>query len=220
MNRERRVEVKHEKIDLWGGFSEVHILTDDGVVFADSLAYGDGQQIALHGLNLDHHHHPHPHDLLDKHHHSHAGRNNCSPTSSSASYSGNESCGRESTTSSRRVRNETLDQRLERLRKNAERGKLRRMEETEEQRQRRLARNAERGKLRRMEESQSKREERLRKNAERQKARRSKESPDERKLRLWKNAERQRIRRNSLPSTMLVDGKTDFEDYTHHEHLL
>lgn len=67
--------------------------------------------------------------------------------------------------------------------------------ETESQRLRRLKKNAERGKLRRREESVDKRQERLRKNAERQKARRNMETTEERKLRLQLNAERQRVRR-------------------------
>lgn len=93
---------------------------------------------------------------------------------------------------------------------------------------RRLARNAERGKLRRMEESMDKREERLKKNAERQKARRNKETPEERQLRLWKNAERQRIRRSTMSGgseeildedgTMMV--KEEYLEFTTHDSLM
>lgn len=192
----RSPSIKHQP--YLDGFADASILA----------AYGDGQQIALHGIVHEQH-------LQQSRLHEEDG--NRVGFSSPRSSSGGESCSRESSTSSRRHRQESVGQRQERLRKNAERGKLRRLEETEDQRQRRLARNAERGKLRRMEESQDKRDDRLRKNAERQKARRNKESPEERQLRLWKNAERQRIRRST--STTAI--KVELSDCTvGYEHLL
>lgn len=167
-------------------------------------AYEDNHQIPLpsggggSGSSNNNHNH-----LLQHHHSPHEdGRDGHSSSVSTSS-------GGSSRESSRRLRHETSGQRQERLRKNAERGKLRRLEETDEQRNRRLARNAERGKLRRLEESPDKRSDRLKKNAERQKARRNKESPEERQLRLWKNAERQRIRRSSLTGI-----KIEFPDYS------
>lgn len=175
------------------GFGESSILA----------GYSDGHQLEIVQEQQQQLHQSH--SRLNEGRSSRGGFSSASPRSS-----GGESCSRESSGSSaggggegtsRRHRQETDSQREERLRKNAERGKVRRLEESEDQRQRRLARNAERGKLRRMEESRDKREERLKKNADRQKARRNKESPEERQLRLWKNAERQRIRRNQVSTT-------------------
>lgn len=167
-------------------------------------SYEDNHQIPLPtggvGGSSSNHNNNHSH-LLQHHHSPHHDGNQSSAGSTSSGGSSRES--------SRRLRQETSGQRQERLRKNAERGKLRRLEETDEQRNRRLARNAERGKLRRLEESPDKRSDRLKKNAERQKARRNKESPEERQLRLWKNAERQRIRRSSLTGI-----KIEFPDYS------
>lgn len=216
-----------------------HSMNDTTLVFADSplntilddkhhpgfsqLVYGDSHQIILHGSPTEsleivtshssHHDHLHIHD----HEHSHISREHEARSVREGSSSASTSSGGSCESSSRRLRLETATQRQERLRKNAERGKLRRLEETEEQRQRRLARNAERGKLRRLEESLDKRSERLKKNAERQKARRNRESPEERQLRLWKNAERQRIRRSTLNGI-----KIEFPDYSSgiSEHLL
>lgn len=189
-------------------------------VFGDSgnlLAYGDSQQIGLHDVIIvtepsspEHHH--------SRLHEESVGAGSCNSHSSNSGSGIGDSCSESNCSISRRRRRlETVSQRQERLRKNAERGKMRRLEETDEQRHRRLARNAERGKLRRMEESQAKREERLRKNAGRQKARRNQETPEERQLRLWKNAERQRIRRNAMAITTI---KEEFVEYTGHEHLM
>lgn len=210
----------------------------DGV-FGDSsiLSYSDGQPVSMHAISIGGQEQPHQQliHIPSSHHLSQSrlsmneragnGYSSASPRSSS----GGESCSRESTSStSRRMRQETVSQREERLRKNAERGKMRRQEESEDQRLRRLARNAERGKLRRMEESMDKREERLKKNAERQKARRNKETPEERQLRLWKNAERQRIRRSTMSGgseeildedgTMMV--KEEYLEFTTHDSLM